>query len=182
MPSAFRAKEMELRKQLGTAVGRGKCDLSLQYAVEGAEPRELNKPLIDAYVSESSQRPRAKAFRKRTMPCWPWPCGCRTIQQANDDIDEEEWKAISALVSEAVTSSFASAQRRASVEADFNQRIRSIQSLKDAVEPLLQARAAHPRRIQANFNECRTKADWTKTGLSRRCCSAWKSSMSPRNW
>ena len=65
MPSAFRAKEMELRKQLGTAVGRGKCDLSLQYAVEGAEPRELNKPLIDAYVSELSQLAAGQGFPER---------------------------------------------------------------------------------------------------------------------
>ena len=68
MPSAFRAKEMELRKQLGTAVGRGKCDLSLQYAVEGAEPRELNKPLIDAYVTELSQLAAGQGFRKGQCP------------------------------------------------------------------------------------------------------------------
>ena len=160
MPSAFRAKEMELRKQLGTAVGRGKCDLSLQYAVEGAEPRELNKPLIDAYVSELSQLAAGQGFPERDNALLAMAMRLPdVIQQANDDIDEEEWKAISALVNEAVDQFVRfRAEEGKSLEADFNQRIRSIQSLKDAVEPLLQARVQRIReRIQANFNELQYK-------------------------
>ena len=105
------------------------------------------------------------------------------IQQANDDIDEEEWKAISALVSEAVDQFIRFRAEGKSLEADFNQRIRSIQSLKDAVEPLLQARVQRIRdRIQANFNELQDKGRLDENGLSRRCCSTWKSSTSPRRW
>ena len=68
-------------------------------------------------------------------------------------------EAISALVSEAVDQFIRfRAEEGKSLEADFNQRIRSIQSLKDAVEPLLQARVQRIReRIQSNFNELQDK-------------------------
>jgi len=62
MPSAFRSKEMELRKRLGEMVGRGKCDLSLQYVVEGLEPRDLNQPLIETYVDSLSGIARSKGL------------------------------------------------------------------------------------------------------------------------
>ena len=103
----------------------------------GAEPRELNKPLIDAYVSELSQLAAGQGFPEKDNALLAMAMRLPdVIQQANDDIDEEEWKAISALVSEAVDQFIRfRAEEGKSLEADFNQRIRSIQSLKDAVEP-----------------------------------------------
>ena len=127
MPSAFRAKEMELRKHLGTAVGRGKCDLSLQYAVEGAEPRELNKPLIDAYVTELSRLAAGRGFPDKDNALLAMAMRLPdVIQQANDEIDDEEWKAIAALVDEAVDQFIRFREEEGkSLEADFNQRIHS---------------------------------------------------------
>ena len=52
MPSAFREKEMELRKALSKAIGRGKCDLSLHYEADGVERKELNSGLISAYLED----------------------------------------------------------------------------------------------------------------------------------
>ena len=46
MPSAFREKEMELRKSLSKVIGRGKCDLSLHYVADGVERKALNAPLL----------------------------------------------------------------------------------------------------------------------------------------
>ncbi|MAI24320.1 MAG: YicC family protein [Crocinitomicaceae bacterium] len=160
MPSAFRAKEMDLRKHLGKAVGRGKCDLSLHYAVEGAEPRELNKPLIEAYVSELSQLAADQGFSGKDNSLLAMAMRLPdVIQQPNDEVDEDEWKAIEALVGEAVDQFIRFRKEEGkSLEADFNQRIRSIQSLKDAVEPLLHARVQRIRdRIESNFKELQDK-------------------------
>ena len=120
----------------------------------------VNKPLIDAYVSELSQLAAGQGFPEKDNALLAMAMRLPdVIQQANDDIDEEEWKAISALVSEAVEQFIHfRAEEGKSLEADFNQRIRSIQSLKEAVEPLLQARVQRIReRIQSNFNELQDK-------------------------
>ena len=81
------------------------------------------------------------------------------IQQPNDEIDEDEWKAIEALVKAAVDQFIRFRKEEGkSLEADFNQRIRSIQSMKDAVEPLLHARVQRIRdRIESNFKELQDK-------------------------
>ena len=160
IPSAFRAKEMELRKHLGTTIGRGKCDLSLQYVVEGAEPRELNKLLIQAYVTELGELAAGQGFPEKDNALLAMAMRMPdVIQQANDDIDEAEWKAIAALIDEAVDQFIQFRKEEGkSLEADFNKRIRNIQSFKDTVEPLLKARVQRIRdRIQSNFNELHDK-------------------------
>lgn len=160
MPSAFRAKEMELRKHLGAAVIRGKCDLSLQYAVEGAEPRELNKPLIQAYLESLGGLASEQGYPEKDNALLAMAMRLPdVVQQASDEIDENEWKAIAALVDEAVEQFVRfRIEEGKSLEADFAHRIRSIQDLKTAVEPLLQARVNRIReRIQSNFNELQDK-------------------------
>lgn len=160
MPSAFRAKEMELRKALGAAIHRGKCDLSIQYAVEGAEPRELNKPLIGAYLERLGGIAQEHGYPTQDNALLAMAMRLPdVIQQSSDEIDEEEWSAIAALVEEAIAQFIAFREEEGkSLAADFTERIRSIQSLKEEVEPLLQARVDRIReRIQTNFNELKDK-------------------------
>ena len=97
LPSAFRSKEMDLRKRLGGAVGRGKCDLTLQYVVEGVEPRELNKPLIAAYLSDLRDVSKAQGFPDSDNALLAMAMRLPdVVQQPKEDVDEEEWSQIEA--------------------------------------------------------------------------------------
>ena len=47
MPSVLKEKEMELRKQLGARIVRGKSDVAIHFEADAAEARhELNGPVI----------------------------------------------------------------------------------------------------------------------------------------
>ena len=51
MPSVLKEKEMELRKQLGARIVRGKSDVAIHFEADAAEARhELNGPVIEKYV------------------------------------------------------------------------------------------------------------------------------------
>lgn len=156
MPSAFRSKEMELRKQVGDAVERGKCDLMLHYVVEGAEPRELNRPLIEAYVNELRGLAVAQGFPDSENALLGMAMRLPdVIQQPKEDVDEEEWESVHVVVEQSIAAfnQFREEEGKA-LEADLNHRLANIAQFQEEIHPLLDARVARIReRIQANFEE-----------------------------
>ena len=53
MPSRFRPHEMDLRKQVGQAVGRGKSDLLIHFESDASDVRhEVNTGLVQQYVDQ----------------------------------------------------------------------------------------------------------------------------------
>ena len=156
MPSAFRSKEMELRKRLGEMVGRGKCDLSLQYVVEGLEPRDLNQPLIETYVDSLSGIARSKGLSAQDSSLLAMAMRLPdVVQQPKEEVDESEWSKIAGLLDEAAAQFKAfRAEEGLSLEADFRERIGNIQRLQVEMKPLIDARILRIReRIQSNFEE-----------------------------
>ena len=55
MPSVLKEKEMELRRELGARIVRGKSDVSIHFEADASETRhELNAPAIAQYMEALS--------------------------------------------------------------------------------------------------------------------------------
>ena len=156
MPSAFRSKEMELRKRMGHVIGRGKCDISLQYVIEGVEPRELNQPLIEMYIDSLAGISRSKDLATDDSALLSMAMRLpEVVQQPREEVDEAEWLTIVDLLDEASAQFKAFREEEGkSLEADFRGRIENILRLQAEMKPLIDARILRIReRIQSNFEE-----------------------------
>lgn len=156
IPSAFRAKEMELRKIVGESVVRGKCDVSLQFAVEGVERRELNVPLIGAYIKDLGGIAEANGMDAQHESILGMALRLPdVVQQPREEVDESEWESIVNLTQEALNQfqDFRKNEGEALSE-DFHLRVSNIRLLEAEILPLLESRIQRIReRIQSNFEE-----------------------------
>jgi uncharacterized protein (TIGR00255 family) len=156
MPSAFREKEMELRKALSKAIGRGKCDLSLHYEADGVERKELNSGLISAYLEDLEGIAEGRGYEQN--PGALMQVAMRlpdVLQQGKEELNENEWGQIQALIDDAVSNflSFRVHEGEA-LEADFRKHVANISDMEEKIGPILDERIKRIRsRIQANFNE-----------------------------
>ena len=156
MPSAFREKEMELRKALSKAIGRGKCDLSLHYEADGVERKELNSGLIAAYLEDLESIAKGRGYEQN--PGALMQVAMRlpdVLQQGKEELNENEWGQIQLLIDDAVSNflSFRVHEGEA-LEADFRKRVANISEMEEKIGPILDERIKRIRsRIQANFNE-----------------------------
>ena len=156
MPSASREKEMELRKALSQAITRGKCDLSLHYVADGVERKELNTPLIAAYLSDLEGIAQSRGYENdpgslmQTAMRLP-----DVLQQTKEELNEDEWGQIRQLVDEALANFLAfRVHEGKTLEIDFRARVASIAEMERQIGPLLDERIKRIRtRIQSNFDE-----------------------------
>ena len=156
MPSAFREKEMELRKALSKAIGRGKCDLSLHYEADGIERKELNSGLIAAYLEDLEGIAKGRGYEQNPGALMQVVMRLPDVlQQGKEELNENEWGQIQALIDDAVSNflSFRVHEGEA-LEADFRQHVANISEMEEKIGPILDERIKRIRsRIQANFNE-----------------------------
>jgi uncharacterized protein (TIGR00255 family) len=155
MPSAFREREMALRKQVGAEIIRGKSDLSISYEQDESESRsQLNGPVIRAYLEEM----RLLAQFEELPLVDPIGSALRlpdAVQQAKEEVDEQTWSALDALVQEALSAfnAFREQEGRA-LEADFRQHLDSIAAVEADLDPLLDARLERVKsRIHAHLED-----------------------------
>ena len=156
MPSAFREKEMELRKALSKAVGRGKCDLSLHYVADGVERKELNAPLISAYLDDLEGIAQSRGYENN--PGSLLQVAMRlpdVLQQGQEEFNVNEWIQIEKVVDEALANFLAFRTHEGkTLEADFRAHVSNIASMEMEIGPLLDERIKRIRsRIQTNFDE-----------------------------
>ena len=152
MPSRFRPHEMELRKQVGKAVGRGKSDLLIHFESDASDVRhEVNTGLVQQYVDQLTP-----LFEANGVPAGHMEGRLQQFQSAlrfpdvvsatKDTLEEGEWAALRALVSSASEQFIAyRTQEGAVLEADFRQRVGAIESLRCELKPLLEARSERTR-------------------------------------
>ncbi|MEY5043505.1 MAG: hypothetical protein RJA19_732 [Bacteroidota bacterium] len=155
MPSAFREKEMELRKWLGQEVVRGKADLMIQYETEGPDARhELNVVLIGHYLDQLGELAHHRGLRTDTLldAALRLPDVARSAQE---EVTPEEWAQVHALIADAVTQFQAHrAQEGAVLESDFRHRIDLIATTEAGLDALLAARLDRVRaRILQHVTE-----------------------------
>lgn len=156
IPSAFREKEMELRKVIGAALVRGKCDLLLHYVSEGTERRELNLPIIHSYLDDLEGVAKSRGYdalgEGALNAVMRLP---DVLQQSKEELDEQEWSAVWNLIQDALAQfeEFRVNEGK-SLEQDLRDRVASIQQLEASLDPLIEERITRIReRIQTNFEE-----------------------------
>ena len=155
MPSVLKEKEMELRKELGARIVRGKSDVAIHFEADAAEARhELNGPVIEKYVdalralAERTDQPTGNLLSTAVR----FPDAMQTSREA---FDHEAWNGIHALVLEAADQfdGFRDTEG-ATLHADFSARLDTIEALEASLDPLLDARLNRVReRIRTNLEE-----------------------------
>ena len=128
MPSVFREMELGLRNQLSTRLERGKIDFSLYVEITGEETSsKINVPIVKGYINQmKAVIPNADETELMKMAV-RMPDALKTER---DEIDENEWKKIQAVIDEALENI---AQFRkdegVSLEKEFLHRIANIMTL-----------------------------------------------------
>ena len=152
MPSRFRPHEMELRKQVGKAVGRGKSDLLIHFESDASDVRhEVNAGLVQQYVDQLTP-----LFEANGVPAGHVEGRLQQFQSAlrfpdavsatKDTLEEGEWEALQALVASASEQFIAyRTQEGVVLEQDFRQRVGAIEALRGELKPLLEARSERTR-------------------------------------
>ncbi|MED5335954.1 MAG: YicC/YloC family endoribonuclease, partial [Bacteroidota bacterium] len=152
MPARFRPHEMDLRKQVGQAVGRGKSDLLINFESDASDVRhEVNTGLVQQYVDQLTP-----LFEANGVPASHVEGRLQQFQSAlrfpdvvsatKDTLEEGEWEALRDLVSAASEQFIAYRTREGAVlEADFRQRVGTIEALRGELKPLLEARSERTR-------------------------------------
>lgn len=155
MPSAYREKEMALRKRIGARVVRGKVDVSIFYdADQGEKKVAINLTLLEQYYDELSQFAAAKNLEStdylNALIRIP-----DVLKPEREELDEEEWSAIAALVDLAVDRLVEyRTQEGKTILDDFQQRITNIRELHANLEaPLAERRKRVEEKLKNSLEE-----------------------------
>ncbi len=152
MPSRFRPHEMDLRKQVAKSVGRGKSDLLIHFESDASDVRhEVNTGLVQQYVDQLTPLFEANGFPASHLEgrLQQFQSALRfpdVVSSTKDTLEEGEWEALRDLVSAASEQFIAyRTQEGAVLEADFRQRVGTIEALRGELKPLLEARSERTR-------------------------------------
>ncbi|AZQ59531.1 YicC family protein [Maribacter sp. MJ134] len=127
MPSAYREKELELRKLIANSLQRGKVDFSLYIEITGDETSaQVNESAVKQYMKQLKSIADGDDLRLLEMAL-RFPDAMRTDKE---DIDEEEYKAIIKALKGALSeiNKFRSEEGNV-LERDFLDRISSLKNL-----------------------------------------------------
>ena len=141
IPSVYREMELMLRNQIAQQLERGKIDFSLFIEVTGEETSsKVNAPIVKAYIAQMQHiLPNADATELMKMAV-RMP---DTLKTERDEINEDEWKQIQTVITEALVNINAfRADEGKSLEKEFTLRISNIRKY------LGQAITLDPERIQ----------------------------------
>lgn len=127
MPSMYREKELEIRKQIADALTRGKIDFSLFIEMTGEGTSTLiNKTIVTQYIKQLKEVVDGDETEMLKMAI-RLP---DAITTERDEIDEDEWKLIQAEIDSALKHLVDYRLHEGkSLEADFLDRIKNINEL-----------------------------------------------------
>lgn len=131
MPSAYRAKELELRKVIANSLIRGKIDFGLYVEFTGNETTsQVNEDVVRAYIKQLKSIADGDEVLLLEMAL-RLPDAMKTERE---DIDEEEYEAIQAALKKALKEiNIFRTEEGTVLEKDFKQRIEALVSLLDKV-------------------------------------------------
>ena len=158
MPSMYRAKELELRKLIGTRLGRGKVDFSLYVEFnKGEAPARINSEVVKNYMEQLHDiSPSASVELLKMAVRMP-----DAISTDREDIDSEEWAIISNEVG-VVLDRIQNYRKDEGIalEKDFSKRISNIEALLDSVIDMDAERIEHVRsRLNKGISDLKEKID-----------------------
>lgn len=158
MPSAYREKELDLRKTIAGSLVRGKVDFGLYVEFTGDETSaQVNEPAIRLYMKQLRSIAEGDDLRLLEMAL-RMPDAMKT---EHDDIDEEEHRAIQMALKEALAeiNRFRSEEGSA-LEKDFMDRIRTLDRLLANVKEMDPERQATIReRLDKAINDLKADVD-----------------------
>ena len=131
MPSAYRGKELELRKLIASSLVRGKIDFGLYVETTGGETSaQINEEVVKAYMKQLGAIADGDDLRLLEMAL-RMPDSMKTERE---DIDEEEYKQIQSALKEALSEINIFRSEEGSVlEKDFLNRIENLEKLLSKV-------------------------------------------------
>lgn len=158
MPSIYRAKELELRKIIGSKLGRGKIDFSLYVEFNKGEAlAKINTEVVKGYMKHLENISLADEVELLKMAV-RMP---DAISTEREDIDPKEWKTISdevLVVLEKIENY--RKDEGAALEKDFSKRISKIDDLIKDVVKIDPERIEHVRdRLNKGIAELKEKVD-----------------------
>lgn len=127
MPSAYREKELELRKVIASSLTRGKVDFGLYVEYTGGETSaQVNEEAVRQYMKQFASIADGDAIRLLEM-AMRMPDAMKTERE---DIDEKEYASIQLALKEALSEihKFRSAEGQV-LEKDFFARIKTLEGL-----------------------------------------------------
>ena len=158
IPQAYREKELSLRKQIADALVRGKVDFGLYVEITGEETTaEVNQGVVKKYMDQLAgiaQGDQLKLLELALrMP--------DTMKTDKDDIDEDEFKAITDALSKALEAlqQFRLEEGQA-LEQDFKHRLKLLGQLLDDVVAIDPERLNSIReRLEKAVTDLKTEVD-----------------------
>ena len=158
MPSIYRAKELELRKIIGSKLDRGKIDFSLYVEFNKGEAlAKINTEVVKGYMKQLENISLADEVELLKMAV-RMP---DAISTEREDIDPKEWKTISdevLVVLEKIENY--RKDEGAALEKDFSKRISKIDDLLKDVVKIDPERIEHVRdRLNKGIAELKEKVD-----------------------
>ena len=158
MPSVYRAKELELRKIIGTQLGRGKVDFSLYVEFnKGEAASKINTEVVKGYMKQLENISSSDAVERLKMAV-RMP---DAVSSEREEIDPNEWSIISEEV-RVVLSKIQDYRKDegAVLEKDFSKRISKIDKLLEEVVNIDPERIAHVReRLHKGIADLKEKID-----------------------
>lgn len=131
MPSAYRAKELDIRKLIAKHLVRGKVDFSLYVEITGEDTSsKINKTVVQEYIKQLKEVVDGDTTELLKMAI-RLPDAVTTER---DDIDEEEWSSIENGINEAITKIVNYRKDEGAIlKADFTNRISTLRDLLNQV-------------------------------------------------
>lgn len=158
MPSAYREKELEIRKLIANSLQRGKVDFSLYVELTGDETSaQVNEAAVRQYMKQLKSIADGDDLRLLEMAL-RFPDAMRTDKE---DIDDEEYHTILKVLDGALVeiNKFRSEEGNV-LEKDFLQRIKELQELLGRVVAMDPERQATVReRLEKAVEDIKTDVD-----------------------
>lgn len=158
MPSAYREKELELRKLIANSLQRGKVDFNLYVEITGDEASgQVNENVVRQYMKQLKSIADGQDIQLLEMAL-KLPDAMRTDR---DDIDDEEYKAILDALEGALAEINTFRSEEGSVlEKDFLERIAALQVLLEKVVAMDPERQANVReRLEKAVQDIKVEVD-----------------------
>lgn len=158
MPSAYREKELELRKTIANGLQRGKIDFNLYIESTGADTSsQINEVVVKQYMQQLKNIAEGDDVKLLEMAL-RLPDAMKTERE---EIDPKEYKAIQNTLVEALKEiNVFRTEEGAVLEQDFKQRISSLENLLKqviAIDP--ERQTAVRERLDKAVSDLKTEVD-----------------------
>lgn len=158
MPSIYREKELDIRKQIANQLERGKVDFSIYVETTADDTStQINKPVVKRYMQQLRDVVDGDDTELLKMAV-RFPDALNTVRE---EIDDNEWSQIETEITQAINALNKHRLDEGKVlEVDFNARIKNIADLLNQVIAIDPERIEGVReRLKKGIEELKEKYD-----------------------